>query len=227
MLKQLDAKMEAAIRVAALEEFTEDFGIIGDFIAEGFDTVQVKLGYMTGAGTPTHELYEATRKPLTAVKLMISTGNEPLDEVHTGFKSNLISEQIRINRNIRAMANAYLDRAEADFADRMLEIVQAIKGTAQPERIQKIETMEARIAASLTNPVWSGFLLEIKYAPIGMKMLGFQLVALGAERQHCPDCGNPIEGYQLKAEKFTYIRWRCTNPGCIKSGTIQSEQVAL
>jgi len=231
MLKQLDAKMEAAIRIAALEKFTEDFDCLGDLVADTFDTVQVELEFMAGAGSPTDEIYEATRKPLAAVKLMIATGNEPVDEVHTGFKSKLISEQIRINRYIRDMANAYLDRAESEFADRMLEIVLAIKATViQPERIQKIqkiETVETRIAASLTNPVWSGFLLEIKYAPIGMKKLGFQLVALGEEHRHCPDCSHTIEGYQLKAEKFTYIRWRCTNPGCVKSGTIQSEQVAL
>lgn len=225
MLKGLDAKMEAAIRVAALKDFTDDFETLGDLVADVFDTVQVKLAYLSGAGTPTHELYEATRKPLTAVKLMIATGNEPLDEVHTGFKSNLISEQIRINRNIRFMANTYLDRAESEFADRMLEIVQAIKATAQPERIQKIETVETRIAASLTNPVWSGFLFEIKYGRI--ERLGFHLLALGAEYQHCPDCCDIIEGYQLKGEKFSYIRWRCTNPGCINSGSIQAEEVAL
>jgi len=225
MLKQLDTKMESAIRTAAHKDFTDDFECLGDLVADTFDTVQVKLGFMTGAGTPTDEIYEATRKPLAAVKLMIATGKEPVDELGTGYKS---SEELRTNRNIRALANAYLDRAESEFADRMLEIVLAIKATVtQPERIQKIETEETRIAASLTNPVWSGFLLEIKYAPIGMKMLGFQLVALGEEHRHCPDCSHTIEGYQLKAEKFTYIRWRCTNPGCVKSGTIQSEQVAL
>lgn len=222
MLKQLDAKMEAAIRIAALEKFTDDFECLGDLVADTFDTVQEKLGYMTG---PTCEIYEATRKPLAAVKLMIATGKEPVDELGAGYKS---SEELRINKNIRAMANAYLDRAESDYADRMLEIVLAIKATViQPERIQKIETEEARIAASLTNPVWSEYLLEVKYAPIGMKMLGFKLVALGAEYQHCSDCCDLIEGYQLKAEKFSYIRWRCTNPGCLRSGTIQVAEVAL
>lgn len=221
MLKQLDAKMEAAIRIAALEKFTDDFDCLGDLVADTFDTVQERLGYMIG---PTCPIYSATGKPLAAVKLMISTGKEPVDELGTGFKS---SEELRLNRNIRVMANAYLDRAESEFADRMLKVVQAIKATVQPERIQKVETVETRIAESLTNPVWSGFLLEIKYAPIGMKMLGFHLVALGAEHQHCPLCSNPIEGYQLKAEKFSYIRWRCTNPGCINSGSIQAEEVSL
>jgi len=226
MLKGLDTKMESAIRTAAHKDFTDDFECLGDLVADTFDLVAVKLGFMPGTKTPTDEIYEATRKPLAAVMLMIASGKEPVDELGAGYKS---SEELRLNKNIRVMANAYLDRAEAEFADRMLEIVLAIKATViQPERIQKIETEEARIAASLTNPVWSEFLLEIKYAPIGMKMLGFKLVDLGAEYQHCSDCSDPIEGYELKAEKFTYIRWRCTNPGCIKSGTIQVEQeVAL
>jgi len=212
MSKALETKMESAIRTAALKEFKDDFECLGDLVRDSFDTVRMKLGYMNAAGTPIDEIYEATRKPLMAVRLMIATGKEPQDQLYI-HKNSLIPEQIRLDRKIREFANKYLDRAEAEFAESMLEV----------------ETVETRIAASLTNPVWSDYLLEVKYAPIGMKMLGFQLMALGPEHQHCLLCGNhkQVEGYQLKAEKFSYIRWRCTNPGCINSGSIQSEQVAL
>jgi len=96
------------------------------------------------------------------------------------------------------------------------------------------ETPESRIIASLKSPVWSEYRLEAKYAGLGLKMMGFSLESLGSGFEHCAplgsgfqycsECGEPIEGYQIKGKYRAYIRWRCTNGGCLKSEAIQTEE---
>lgn len=149
MLKQIDTKMEAAITRAALRDFAEDFGGVDELARDTFEVVRAKFGYATKGGTPLNKTYEATRKPLAKVKRMIEAGANPS-----------IDEFGDVDPDICTLAKAYLDRAEADFADRVVEAVNLI-------RAQGIETAERRLMARLKRSPWTSHLLEVRYAGAG------------------------------------------------------------
>jgi len=211
MLKQLDAKMEAAIIKAAVRDFIEDFGAMGELAKDTFEIVRQKSGYSINGGTPTSKIYEATRKPLAEVKSLIEAGLYQTDKwADAGL-------------DVCDLAKCYLRRAEVDFADRILEAVNLLRAQEQAEMDAKIETVETRLMACLKSPVWNPYIPEIKYASAGLKMLGFHLAALGTGFQHCHECAADMEGYALTGVESTYIRWRCTNGDCPMSATIQTE----
>ena len=111
-------KIETAIREAAVKEFSDDFDAMGEMVTDAFEIVRAKFGYVDEKAAPTNEIYEAMRLPLAAVKLMIATGQKP-----EGITLPLAG--------ISSLAESYVDRADQDFTNRMLEAVRLIKSEGE------------------------------------------------------------------------------------------------
>lgn len=121
MLEHFGSKIEAAVREVALDEFTADFHALGDLIKEAFEEVRDRLGYSIGEDAAPNEIYEAIKKPLAAVRLIIEKGEKPIPVEELVSDDPAYVEIRRLNTCIRDLAEAYLKRGEEAVWSRMYE----------------------------------------------------------------------------------------------------------
>lgn len=108
---------------------------------------------------------------------------------------------------------------------KMLPSVHAIP---YPPHVPEPGSLAEALLSSLISPVWREYRLEVKYADLGLKSLGYTLAYLSSVFGiYCPLCGCSIEGYAVVGQAKAYIRWRCTQGGCSKSQAIQVEEIAI
>jgi len=130
MLEHFRSKIETAVREEALKDFTEDFHALGDLIKEAFEEVGARLGYSIGEEAAPNEIYEAIRKPLASVRLMIEKGvKPPVEEIVSDDPAYV--ETRRLNTFIRDFAEAYLKSGEDTVWNRMYEKATEWQATEQ------------------------------------------------------------------------------------------------